>query len=82
MKNDDLDKLLINIGKIIRKLREEEDISQLTLGNDVGLSANQIGRIERAEGNPTVKSLFGIAKHYNIDISDFFKDPATIEAKK
>ncbi|MBC9795423.1 helix-turn-helix domain-containing protein [Sinomicrobium weinanense] len=77
MKNDDLDSLLVNIGKIVKHLRTEEGISQLALGNHVGLSANQVGRIERAEGNPTVKTLFGIAKHYNIDIKEFFNEPIT-----
>jgi len=71
MNQDDLDKLLIQIGHRIRSLRKEEKISQLDLGNIVGRSANQIGRIERAEGNPTVKTLHSIAKHYKVDISYF-----------
>ncbi|WP_242009079.1 helix-turn-helix domain-containing protein [Robertkochia solimangrovi] len=70
---DGLDKLYVTIGDKIKKLRTEEGISQLDLGNWVGKSANQIGRIERAEGNPTVKTLYAIAQHYKIDICEFFK---------
>ena len=74
MNQDDLDELLIQIGYRIRSLRKEEKISQLDLGNIVGRSANQIGRIERAEGNPTIKTLHRIAKHYKVDISYFIDD--------
>jgi len=75
MKPKDANALLKNIGSLVRRLRKEEGISQLDLGNHVDLSANQIGRIERAEGNPTVKTLFAIANHYNMDIKTFFEAP-------
>lgn len=71
MAQDDLNKLLIQIGDRIKFLRRKENISQLDLGNIVGRSANQIGRIERAEGNPTIKTLHRIATHYGVDISYF-----------
>lgn len=76
MNQDDLDQLLIQIGHRVRSLRKNENISQLDLGNIVGRSANQIGRIERAEGNPTIKTLHRIAKHYKVDISYFIKKEA------
>ncbi|MCP9201322.1 helix-turn-helix domain-containing protein [Gramella sp. GC03-9] len=71
MSQDELNKLLVNIGNRIRSLRKKENISQLELGNIVGRSANQIGRIERAEGNPTIETLYRIATHYKVDISYF-----------
>ncbi len=71
MSQDDLNKLLVQIGRRIKTLRKEEKISQLDLGNIVGRSANQIGRIERAEGNPTIETLHRIAKHYKVEISHF-----------
>ncbi len=74
MNQDDLDKLLIQIGHRIRYLRKEEKISQLDLGNIVGRSANQIGRIERAEGNPTIETLHRIAKHYKVAITYFIDE--------
>ncbi|GHA38294.1 hypothetical protein GCM10007103_19580 [Salinimicrobium marinum] len=74
MNQDDLDKLLIQIGDRIKSLRKKEKISQLDLGNIVGISANQIGRIERAEGNPTIKTLHQIATHYKVEISYFIDD--------
>jgi len=78
MNQDDLDKLLIQIGHRIRSLRKEEKISQLDLGNIVGRSANQIGRIERAEGNPTIETLHRIAKHYKVAITYFINEKEKI----
>ncbi len=74
MNQKDLDRLLVQIGNRIKALRKKENISQLDLGNIVGLSANQIGRIERAEGNPTIKTLYLIATHYNVDVNYFIEE--------
>lgn len=71
MNQDGLHKLLVQIGERIKYLRKGENISQLELGNIVGRSANQIGRIERAEGNPTIETLHRIAQHYKVEISYF-----------
>lgn len=74
MAKDDLNKLLVRIGERIKYLRKKENISQLDLGNIVGRSANQIGRIERAEGNPTIETLYRIARHYKLEVSYFIQD--------
>lgn len=73
MSNKDLDKLLLNIGAIIKKHRKERGLSQLNMGLDIDMSANQIGRIERAESNPTVETLHTIANYFGFDIIEFFK---------
>lgn len=46
--------------------------SQFTLGLEVQMSTNQIGRIERGKTNPTVGSLTKIAGALKIEISEFF----------
>jgi len=74
MSQNDLNSLLVQIGERIKSLRKNEKISQLDLGNIVGRSANQIGRIERAEGNPTIETLHKIAKHYKVAISYFIDE--------
>lgn len=69
MNQDDLNSLLVRIGNRVKSLRQKEKISQLDLGNIVGRSANQIGRIERAESNPTIETLHSIAKHYKVTMT-------------
>ena len=72
MKDDELQLVYIHIGSIVKLHREKLGKSQLHFGLEVGRSANQIGRIERAEGNPTVDTIFKIAKYINIDMQEFF----------
>lgn len=73
MKDNELKLLYKHIGSLVRVHREKLKMSQLHFGLEVGRSANQIGRIERAEGNPTVDTLYNIAKYINLDIHEFFK---------
>lgn len=73
MKEDGLNKMLQNIGTVVKKYRDEKKLSQFDLGLEIGMSANQIGRIERAESNPTVGTLYYLAFYFNIDIKDFFR---------
>ena len=72
MKDDELKYLYKHIGSLIKFHRERLGKSQFTFGLEVGKSGNQIGRIERAESNPTVETLYDIAKYIKIDVKDFF----------
>ncbi|OIV41722.1 helix-turn-helix domain-containing protein [Flavobacterium johnsoniae] len=69
----ELHKVQIKLGATIRKIREEKDeYSQSKLAFEIGMSVNQVARIERGETNPTVKTLTLIAKALNVEIKDFF----------
>ncbi len=63
---------LQKLGTKIRKLREERNLSQFALAADCNLPKTQIGRIERAEINTTVRTLIKISKALNVSIKDFF----------
>jgi transcriptional regulator with XRE-family HTH domain len=56
-----------NLGIHIRQLREKNNISQQELANDCGIPKTQIGRIERAEINTTIRTLIKIANALNIE---------------
>lgn len=64
--------ILVNIGVVVKEHRLRVNLSQFNLGLEIGKSANQIGRIERAESNPTIETLYALAQFFNIDIKDFF----------
>ena len=53
----ELEKLKIQIGKLLQLYRLRKGLSQLQLGNELNLSSNHVGRIERAETNPTLENL-------------------------
>ena len=65
---------LLKFGKRLRKIRIAKGLSQEDLANDSNIPINQIGRIERAEINTTLKTIFKIAKALDIEISVFFSD--------
>jgi len=71
---DEQYKVLVTLGATIRRIREETtDFSQSKLAIEIGLSENQVGRIERGESNPTVKTLIKISTALKVDIRMLFK---------
>ena len=66
-------KLLVKaLGERIRELRIKSGFSQEGLANEADIPLSQIGRIERGEINPTISSLFVIAKALAIDLKTLF----------
>ncbi|WP_297869548.1 helix-turn-helix transcriptional regulator [uncultured Flavobacterium sp.] len=61
---------LEELGIHIRQLREKNSLSQQELANYCNLSKVQLGRIERAEINTTVKTLVKIANALEIEPKD------------
>jgi len=59
-------------GKHLRKLREEQNLSQENLANDSDIPINQIGRIERGEINTTINTAYNIAKALKVEIKELF----------
>ena len=70
MANDGLYKLNKNIGSVMRKHRIKKGVSQADMGVDISISTNQVGRIERAQSNPTIKTLYSIAEYLDIEVVD------------
>ena len=58
---------IINLGVHIRQLREKKNLSQQDLANDCNIPKAQIGRIERAQINTTVRTLIKIANALEIE---------------
>lgn len=58
---------IINLGVHIRQLREKNNLSQQDLANDCNIPKAQIGRIERAKINTTVRTLIKIANALEIE---------------
>lgn len=58
---------IINLGVHIRQLREKKNLSQQDLANDSNIPKAQIGRIERAKINTTVRTLIKIANALEVE---------------
>jgi transcriptional regulator with XRE-family HTH domain len=49
------------IGKMIRQIRREKDISQEKLAFDANLNRAYVGYIERGERHPTIATIYKIS---------------------
>ncbi|MCT3788230.1 helix-turn-helix transcriptional regulator [Elizabethkingia anophelis] len=62
------EELKSQIGKLVQLHRLRKGLSQLQLGNELNISSNHIGRIERAETNPTIENVVKLCNFLEIDI--------------
>jgi transcriptional regulator with XRE-family HTH domain len=65
--------LLIRFGLNLKRLREQQGLSQEELYYRANLSKNQIGNIEKGEVNTTISTVFVIAKALQIDMKELFQ---------
>lgn len=56
----------------LKKIRIREGYSQSQLAFESGLSLSQIARIETARINPTISTIFALARTLNVSLSDLF----------
>lgn len=76
--------ILLKVGQRIRQLRESKNMSQEELAEKADLHPTFIGKIERAEINPSIITLGKIAQAFNIPLSQllsFSEDKQVIESK-
>ena len=60
------------IGDAIRAIREDQGYSQEGLGFEAGLDRTYVSGVERGVRNPSVLSLFKLAKALNTRPGEFF----------
>ena len=63
---------IVNLGIHVRQLREKKGLSQQDLADDCGITQNQVGRIERAEINTSIKNLVKIANALDVEPKELF----------
>ncbi len=60
------------LGKKLRKIRENKKFTQSDVAESANIHMNYYARIERGEENPTFDVLYAIAKALKVRISDIF----------
>ncbi|RKD30017.1 helix-turn-helix domain-containing protein [Thermohalobacter berrensis] len=74
-----MDNFNLKIGKKLNHLRKKKGYSLSELEEISGISKSMLGQIERGESNPTIKTLWKIAKSLNVNFSFFIdEDTSTI----
>lgn len=64
----------IDIGKKIKQLRKNKEMTIRNLASETGITASMISQIENNQVNPSINSLKVIAKALNIPLYLFFKE--------
>ena len=62
-----------SLGRRIRNLREARGQTQNELAANAGVSSKHLGELERGRGNPSLKSLQGLAEALGLSISELFE---------
>jgi transcriptional regulator with XRE-family HTH domain len=57
----------------LKKVRAEQGFTQAALADEAGMSTSQVGRIETAIINPTLSTIFQIARALNVSPSRLFE---------
>jgi transcriptional regulator with XRE-family HTH domain len=67
------DKLEVLIGRNLRRLREKRNLSQTELGDQFGISFQQIQKYENGTNRMGASLLFRAAGVLNVPMSQFFR---------
>lgn len=68
----DIQKLKVQIGNYFQFYRLQKELSQLQVANELDISSNHVGRIERAETNITLENILKFCNFLEIDILILF----------
>ena len=69
MRNNEQNKLLVEIGKVLIQRRSELKLPRTQLALELGVDEKQIRRIERGEVSTNILTLFKICHVLNLDIA-------------
>ncbi|MDZ4805358.1 MAG: XRE family transcriptional regulator [Candidatus Eisenbacteria bacterium] len=62
------------IGQKLRRLRKAQNLTQLDLAVQVGITNGQISTIERGVSSPSIASLHKISQVLGVSMAEFFED--------
>lgn len=60
------------LGKRVQRLRQKIGITQEQLSERAGISPKNLSELENGRGNPTLSSLEGLARAFEISMSELF----------
>jgi transcriptional regulator with XRE-family HTH domain len=72
----DYDATRRKLGGGIREWRKRRHLTQWELADAAELSPNIVGRVERGQGNPTLKVLWKIATQLKVNVAQLHLGPA------
>lgn len=65
-------KILVLLGKNLKKYRIDADLTQEQLAEIVGIHPTYVGKLEGGKNNPSIKMIYKITRALNIKFCDIF----------
>jgi transcriptional regulator with XRE-family HTH domain len=81
MADDDTQHLSARIGLAVRAHRTARSLSVADLARATGLSRTILGRIESGAGNPSVQTLFSIARALDLPLGALLEESAAVRVR-
>lgn len=69
----------VNVGQVLKQMREDRGISIRELSRLSGLSANALSMIERGRASPSVSTLYRLTDALNVPITALFSQEQALE---
>ena len=66
--------LLLSLGQKLKQLRISQKKSYIEKAQEIGIPRNTYNKMELGKINFQFSTLLQVLQHYNISVSDFFKD--------
>jgi transcriptional regulator with XRE-family HTH domain len=68
------EQLLIRIGKKVRDLRTADNLSYMSMAEQIGISRNTYNMLELGKLSFQFTTLLLVLEHHKISLTDFFKE--------
>jgi len=65
-----------SIGSRLRRLRKERHLTQAELARQIGIQQSDLSRMEKGEYRVSLDKLFKILAVFDLELGDFFGEPA------
>jgi XRE family transcriptional regulator, regulator of sulfur utilization len=62
------------IAQNLRRLREQQNLSISTVAERAGLSKSTLSKLERGQGNPSIDTLWGLARVLGVSFASLFEE--------
>ncbi len=64
------------VGRKIRQLRKEHNLTQTDLASRIGIQQSDLSRMEKGEYRVSLDTLFRLLAEFNVGVGEFFEDVA------
>jgi transcriptional regulator with XRE-family HTH domain len=73
---------MVNVGRWVRRIRRERELSQAALAERAGMAKNSINKIERGHMNPSSESVVRLANAMDVPVATLYAEEPELALPK